>query len=368
METLKAQGKRSQGEIRRIHVVGAGVMGGDIAAWCALRGLEVTLQDRDAPVIDAACERARGLFAKRLRTKALRASAAARLIADPTGRGVPRADIVIEAIVENLEAKQSLFSVLEPRMREDAILASNTSALPLQDLAQGLMRPAQLIGLHFFNPVAAMPLVEIVRAQDSDPRVVERGAAFAKAIDKLPLIVKSAPGFLVNRVLAPYLIASLKASDEGYALVDIERAATRFGMPCGPLELADRIGLDVCLHVTKTLGQEVDFEAVRKRLTPLIDAGYLGKKSGRGIFVWKHDKPVLGGQRRPEMDAESEQREHTLAMRVLAPLLQECEAALAEGVVENADQLDAGVIFGTGFAPFRGGPLHYLHSNKTADS
>lgn len=361
MEALKAQGKGVKFKPRRVHVIGAGVMGGDIAAWCALRGYEVTLQDRAMEYIEPALQRAKKLFGKRLKTSALRKAASARLIPDLAGSGAKRADVVIEAIIEDLSAKQELFSSIEPTMRPDAILATNTSALPLEDLASPLKRPDQFIGLHFFNPVAALPLVEVIQAQSSNAETVKQGGAFVNAIGKFPLIAKSAPGFVVNRVLSPYLIEALKASDEGIALEEIDRAAIAFGMPMGPMETADQIGLDVCVHVTKTLGNPDELSLVEAKLNPMINAGKLGKKSGEGNYVWKKGKPV----RETTATNKSKSEQMALTERLIEPLLTECQAVLDGGVVENADLLDAGVIFGTGFAPFHGGPLHYQASKKT---
>ena len=358
METLKAQGKGVKFKPRRVHVIGAGVMGGDIAAWCALRGYEVTLQDRAMEYIEPALRRSKKLFGKRLKTSALRKAASTRLIPDLAGNGAKRADVVIEAIIEDLGAKQELFSIIEPIMRSDAILATNTSALPLEDLASSLKRPGQFIGLHFFNPVAALPSVEVIQAESSDIEIVKRGAAFVNAIGKFPLIANSAPGFVVNRVLSPYLIEALKASEEGITLEDIDRAAVAFGMPMGPMELADQIGLDVCVHVTKTLGRADELSLVEAKLNPMISAGKLGKKSGEGNYVWKNGKPI----RKQPSDHQSRSKQMELAERLIKPLLAECQSVLDDGVVENADLLDAGVIFGTGFAPFHGGPLHYRAS------
>ncbi|MBL8426315.1 MAG: enoyl-CoA hydratase/isomerase family protein, partial [Dechloromonas sp.] len=214
-ERLKGFGKDSDFKARRVHVIGAGVMGGDIAAWCALRGMTVTLQDQALERIAPALKRAQSLFAKKLRDPLKARAAFDRLIPDPQGDGVPHADVIIEAIFENVEAKHALFRALEPRMKPGAVLATNTSSLKLEDLRTVLQRPERLVGIHFFNPVSMMPLVEVVEAEGADPAAVQAACAFVKQIDKLPLPVKSAPGFLVNAVLAPYMLAAMRAVDEG---------------------------------------------------------------------------------------------------------------------------------------------------------
>ncbi|MCC7461456.1 MAG: enoyl-CoA hydratase/isomerase family protein [Gammaproteobacteria bacterium] len=352
-ERLKGLAGRDAARIRRVHVVGAGVMGGDIAAWCALRGLEVTLQDRELRYVEPALARAQALFARRIRDPAGRQAASARLRADVAGEGVPQADVVIEAIFEDLDAKRALYAALEPRMKSGAILATNTSSLPLEDLAARLADPARMIGLHFFNPVAQMPLIEIVQGQASGAAAVAAGLAFARRIDKLPLPCRSAPGFLVNRVLFPYLHEALHVASEGTPLTHIDAAAVDFGMPMGPIELADVVGLDVVLHVgeiiTRELGRETPpfVQALRQQ----VAAGRLGRKSGQGFYVWHNGRP------RRESAAGAPPLE--LADRLLLPLVNESVACLREGVVSEADLIDAGVIFGTGFAPFRGGPLAY---------
>lgn len=354
MERLKAMGKRSSFEARRVHVIGAGVMGGDIAAWCVLRGLEVTLQDREMQYIEPAIKRASSLFKKKLRTPDLIAGAKSRLIPDVEGRGVARADVVIEAIFENAEAKRELFSKIAPQMKEGAILATNTSAIPLDELAEVLDKPEQLIGLHFFNPVAKMPLVEVVYSENTDPEQVSKGASFCGQISRFPLPVKSSPGFLVNRVLAPYMRKAMQIHQQkGVPIEALDKAARDFGMPMGPVELADTVGLDVGLGVIQTLGGEGS-ESEAETLKGMVDEGKLGKKSGEGFYVWKDGKPVKEAGASEGINLES------LADELMEPYFNECKAALADGIVEDADVLDAGMVFGTGFAPFRGGPMHYL--------
>jgi 3-hydroxyacyl-CoA dehydrogenase / enoyl-CoA hydratase / 3-hydroxybutyryl-CoA epimerase len=358
-DRLKSAGGKSPMEIRHVHVVGAGVMGGDIAAWSALRGFTVTLQDRASEYIEPAIKRAADLFDKRVRDPAKNAATRERLRADVAGDGVAQADVVIEAIFENLEAKRELYARLEPRMKPGALLATNTSSIMLEPLADRLARPERLVGLHFFNPVAQMPLIEIVHADDTETSAVQAATAFARRLDKLPVPCRSAPGFMVNRVLTPYLNEAMYAAEEGVPLATIDRTAVRFGMPMGPIELADVVGLDVAAHVGEIIARELGRPAPQlPRLAALLAAKKLGKKSGEGFYLWQEGKAVKsgGGGRAPE-DLED---------RLILVLVNECVACLRERVVEDADLADAAVIFGTGFAPFRGGPLSFARARGVA--
>lgn len=358
METLKAQGKRSDFKARRVHVIGAGVMGGDIAAWCASRGLEVTLQDREMKYIEPALKRAQKLFKRKLKSPTAVAAAKSRLLADVEGKGVAQADVIIEAIFEDRDAKRDLFARVNREASRKAIIATNTSAIPLSELADVLDDPSRLIGLHFFNPVASMPLVEVVYdSKLSDADRINDGSSFATQIGKYALPVTSTPGFLVNRVLAPYMRNAMKMHREGIPKEALDKAAEQFGMPMGPVELADTVGLDVGLGVIKTLIGD-DAGEDRKVLEEMVASGKLGKKSGEGFYRWKDGKP----QR--EDDAHKGHDLDQLAAELMQPYFDECRSCLADQVVENADLLDAGMIFGTGFAPFRGGPLHYLESRN----
>jgi len=346
-ERLKGLGKDGDFRAAHVHVVGAGTMGGDIAAWCALRGLTVTLQDQNAERLAPAMQRAGKLFAQRLRDPRRVRDATDRLIPDVAGEGVARADVIVEAIFENVEAKRALFAALEKKAKAGAILATNTSSIPLEDIAHAMADPSRLIGLHFFNPVAKMMLVEIVVGRQTREALVPQAAAFVRQIDKLPLPVKSAPGFLVNRVLAPYLMAAMRCVDEGISPETVDESALAFGMPMGPIELADTVGLDICVAVGEMLGDDA---APPKKLMDAIAAGNLGRKSGRGFYAWVDGKPQKGAAGAiPE----------GLAGRLIEPFVAEAKSALAEQIVVDADLVDAGAIFGTGFAPFRGGPLHY---------
>jgi len=347
-ERLKACGRPADGiaPVARVHVVGAGVMGGDIAAWCALQGLTVTLQDQDAARIAPALGRAAQLYTRRLKDRRAARAAFDRLIPDPGGHGVARADVVIEAIVEQLDAKRALYRDIEPRLKPGALLATNTSSLSLEALREGLAQPQRLVGIHFFNPVARMPLVEVVRAHGGDAAAHARACAFVGAIGKLPLPVRDAPGFLVNAVLAPYLLAAMRAVDEGLSPATVDAAMTAFGMPMGPLELADTVGLDVALAA----GRQLAGQAQPPRcLAEHVARGELGRKTGRGFHAWRDGKVVRGAAgRAPD----------GLARRLAGLLADGTRRQVEAGVVADADLADAGVIFGTGYAPYTGGPLH----------
>jgi 3-hydroxyacyl-CoA dehydrogenase / enoyl-CoA hydratase / 3-hydroxybutyryl-CoA epimerase len=351
-DRLKALGSGESG-IKHVHVIGAGVMGGDIAAWCALRGMTVTLQDLDHARIAPAIKRAGELYKKKLKEAHLVQAAMDRLIPDVKGDGVAHCDLVIEAIVENAEIKKKVYAQIEPKLKPDAILATNTSSIPLQELSVGLMKPDRLVGIHFFNPVAMMMLVEIVEGPQTSADVMKRAQSFVKKIDKLPLPVKSAPGFLVNRILTPYMTEAQVMLEEGIPAETIDAAAKEFGMPMGPIELADTVGLDVGLAVGKELAKPTSPQP--KKIQELVAAGKLGKKSGEGFYKWVNGRPQkAAGSGTIDLAP--------LWMRMTLPAVNEAVACVREGIVADADLCDAGVIFGTGFAPHRGGPINYLKS------
>lgn len=348
-ERLKAFGKPSEAaiNIQHVHVVGAGAMGGDIAAWCALKEIKVTLQDQDRERIADAQGRAHTLFARRLKDARLQRAAMDRLIPDPLGHGVSHADLVIEAITENLEAKQALYARIEPRMKAEAVLATNTSSLSLQALGARLREPARLVGIHFFNPVAKMPLVEVVETTDLASATRATALAFVGKLGKLPLPVKDAPGFLVNAVLAPYMLEAMRCVDEGLTPETVDEAMKVFGMPMGPLELADTVGLDIAHAAGQQLAGE---QAIPHCLETHLSRKELGRKTGRGFYQWKDGKPIKKEPGTPPAE---------LAQRLISPLVDKTREQVAHGIIADADLADAGVIFGTGFAPFSGGPLHW---------
>jgi 3-hydroxyacyl-CoA dehydrogenase/enoyl-CoA hydratase/3-hydroxybutyryl-CoA epimerase len=360
-EMLKDAAPRGTFKPRKVHVIGAGTMGGDIAAWCVACGMQASLQDLDEAQIDKALARAKKLFKKRVRGKTAFDSAVARLIADPEGKHVKHADVIIEAVAEKLEVKQNVFADLEGKAKPGAVLATNTSSLKLEEIAAPLKDPGRLVGIHFFNPVAQLPLVEVVHGAGTREEEIGKACAFVTAINKLPLIVKSCPGFLVNRVLAPYMIEAVRLYQEGQPREKIDQAAEKFGMPMGPLELMDMVGLDICNKVGEELSLAPEGEGSQDNvLASLVKQGKLGKKTGRGFYQWEDGKP----KREPMEFSDTELTR--LGEKLMAPLLAEAARAEAEGVVADADHVDAGVIFGTGFAPFLGGPLHYAKTKDAA--
>ncbi len=358
-ERLKSKDSEVDFKAQHVHVIGAGVMGGDIAAWCVLQGLSVTLQDREPKFIAPAMKRAHKLFKRKLKQTRLITAAMDRLIPDHKALGVEKADVIIEAIVENAEAKITLFKELEPRIKDTAILASNTSSIPLDDISRQLKAPERLIGIHFFNPVAKMQLVEVVHSASTSSAWLDRATAFCRQISRLPVPVKSSPGFLVNRILTPYLLEAVALWEEGVTAEQIDRTAKSFGMPMGPVELADTVGLDICLSVAKNMADTLNI-TIPDTLQQMVDKGHLGKKSGRGFYTYDKGKP--GKNKNAPLSSMTD-----IEDRMILRILNECAACLREQIVEDADLLDAGMVFGTGFAPFRGGPMHYARARGLED-
>lgn len=350
-ERMKSFAKESDFKAKHVHVIGAGVMGGDIAAWCALRGLRVTLQDQSYEKIAPAIGRAQVLFKKKLRKTRPIQAAMDLLIADPDGHGLMHADVIIEAVFENLDVKQAIMKQVEARAKPTAIIATNTSSIPLDEINCIMNDPTRLVGIHFFNPVAKMELVEVVSSTKTAPDIAKSACAFVGQIGRLPLPVKSSPGFLVNRVLMPYLMECVQLLEEGCPPEVIDNAAKAFGMVMGPVELADTVGMDVCLAVAENLTSHFG-GTVPQKLRDMVSAGKLGRKSGEGFYRYVKGKPV-------KQRITNEKQDKEIAHRLILRMVNESAICLREGVVADADLLDGGMIFATGFAPFRGGPLHY---------
>jgi 3-hydroxyacyl-CoA dehydrogenase/enoyl-CoA hydratase/3-hydroxybutyryl-CoA epimerase len=348
--------------VKHVHVIGAGAMGGDIAAWCANQGLRVTLADMKPEPIAGAIKRAADLFGKIIRKKTDVRDALDRLIPDMTGEGARNADLIIEAVPEKLDLKQKVYAGLEPIMKPGAILATNTSSIPLQDLRTTLKSPERLLGLHFFNPVSRLQLVELVSHDTVDPQALATALRFVGAIDRLPLPVKSSPGFLVNRALTPYMLEAMVMLDEKMDKAVIDAAAEKFGMPMGPIELADQVGLDICLAVGDMLRSKFGDEALPPApdwLRDKVKKGELGRKTGKGFYEWTDGKAVKTPSPLQPTDE--------MIDRLVLPMSNVCVACLREGIVDNADVVDGAMIFGTGYAPFRGGPLNYARTRGAAN-
>jgi len=362
---LREQMKKLAGsgnKVSHVHVIGAGAMGGDIAAWCANQGLRVTLGDMKPEPIAGAMKRASDLFGKIMRKGTEIRDALDRLMPDLDGEGVRNADLIIEAVPEKLELKQKVYASLEPRMKPGAILATNTSSIPLQDLRTTLAKPERLVGLHFFNPVSRLQLVEVVSHDGSDPAMLKEALAFVGAIDRLPLPVKSSPGFVVNRALTPYMLEAMVMLDEKIDKRAIDAAAEKFGMPMGPIELADQVGLDICLAVGDMLRSKFgdQLPPTPAWLREKVARGELGRKTGKGFYAWKNGK----ADKAPASPSATQPTAEMID-RLILPMSNVCVACLREGIVDNADMVDGAMIFGTGYAPFRGGPLNYARSRGT---
>jgi 3-hydroxyacyl-CoA dehydrogenase/enoyl-CoA hydratase/3-hydroxybutyryl-CoA epimerase len=359
---LREQMKKLAGDgntISHVHVIGAGAMGGDIAAWCAHQDMRVTLADMKPEPIAGAIKRAADLFGKIMRKRTDIRDALDRLIPDLDGEGVRNADLIIEAVPEKLELKQKVYAALEPKMKPGAILATNTSSIPLQDLRATLARPERLVGLHFFNPVSRLQLVEVVSHDGSDPQMLKQALAFVGAIDRLPLPVKSSPGFLVNRALTPYMLEAMVMLDERIDKLTIDAAAEKFGMPMGPIELADQVGLDICLAVGDMLRSKFgdSLPPTPAWLREKVAKGELGRKTGKGFYIWKDGKAD-----KTSGSAATAPPTPEMIDRLILPMSNVCVACLREGIVDNAEGVDGAMIFGTGYAPFRGGPLNYART------
>jgi 3-hydroxyacyl-CoA dehydrogenase/enoyl-CoA hydratase/3-hydroxybutyryl-CoA epimerase len=364
---LREQMKKLAGSgntISHVHVIGAGAMGGDIAAWCAHRGMRVTLADMKPEPIAGAIKRAVDLYGKIIHKRTEQRDTLDRLIPDMDGEGVRNADLIIEAVPEKLELKQKVYASLEPKMRAGAILATNTSSIPLQDLRSTLQKPERLLGLHFFNPMSRLQLVEVVNHDGTDPQLLKQALAFVGAIDRLPLPVRSSPGFLVNRALTPYMLEAMVMLDEKIDKSVIDAAAEKFGMPMGPIELADQVGLDICLAVGDMLRSKFGdlLPPTPAWLREKVAKGELGRKTGRGFYVWKDGKAEKASP-----SATTEKPTDEMIDRLVLPMSNVCVACLREGIVDDADTVDGAMIFGTGYAPFRGGPLNYARTRGVED-
>ncbi|MFY0632195.1 MAG: enoyl-CoA hydratase/isomerase family protein [Vannielia sp.] len=359
-QKLKDAGRGEDG-IAHVHVIGAGAMGAEIAAMAAIKGKRVTLGDVETDPLGKALKHATEICKDKHLSRIETRDALDRLMPDPKGYGIASADLIIEAAPEKLDLKEKIYSGLKDRMKPGAILASNTSSLSVDSLATHAPDKPRFAGLHFFNPVSKVDLVEVVRGSATDDATANRLAAFCGAIGKLPARVADYPGFVVNRALTPYLMEAMVLMDEGVSKEVIDSAALRFGMPMGPVTLADQVGLDIGLHVAESLRDSLDtpMAEISDTLRAKVDAGELGKKTGQGFYDWSDGTP------HPDEDLSDAPED--LTDRLILPMLNACVEVLREGVAESEDQVDGAMIFATGFAPFRGGPMHYAHARGISD-
>lgn len=373
---LKIPGADGAGrKVGSLAVVGAGVMGAGIAQWSAARGYPVTLKDIAPEMLAKGLKAAEKIFRdaakRRIFTEAEATAGFDRI--KPIAADVPlhRVDLVIEAAVEKLELKQKIFRQLEARTDAHTVLATNTSALSIDAIASGLADPGRVVGIHFFNPVHRMQLVEIVRGPRTSPAALDTALQFVKAIGKLPVLVKDSPGFLVNRILLPYMVESIRLFNEGCDGQHLDRLMLDFGMPMGPMRLSDEVGLDVAQHVATDLQNRLPKPVpINDTLVKMIAKGWLGKKSGRGFYVFSAKK---GAKEQPNRELGflqtsgkgAGQDAATLVDRMILVMVNEAARCLEEGVVEAPEDVDFGMIFGTGWAPFRGGPLRYADTLGT---
>jgi 3-hydroxyacyl-CoA dehydrogenase/enoyl-CoA hydratase/3-hydroxybutyryl-CoA epimerase len=359
----------SKKKVEKVGVLGAGVMGAGIAQWCSARGLTVRLKDIKPEFVAAGMKRiedANREGVKRHKLSALDAQHGWERVHPTTDyTGFHDCDLVIEAVLERIEIKRPLYQELTPRLREDCFVASNTSAIPIDDLAEATGRPERFVGIHFFNPVHKMPLVEVVRGSKTSPEVVAAAVEFAKQLKKIPIVVKGSPGFLVNRLLMPYLNEAGMMLEEGVGIQEIDRAMLDFGMPMGPLRLIDEVGIDVAVDVAGELAAAFKGRMnVAPILRKLHEAGLKGRKGGAGFYIYKGKKERLNRKIRKMLGHPREPlSKEAIQKRLIGVMIEEAKRCLSEGVVAGEEDIDTGMIFGTGFPPFRGGLVKYARDS-----
>jgi|UniRef100_UPI0037833AD1 3-hydroxyacyl-CoA dehydrogenase/enoyl-CoA hydratase/3-hydroxybutyryl-CoA epimerase len=347
-------------------VIGAGVMGAGIAHTLASRGVRVLMTDVTSDSLARGLERIHGLVSdaarRRLVSKVQARDTLDRISTTHTPVPLNRHHLVIEAATESMELKKKIFADLAARVSSDTILATNTSALSVAELAKTVPHPERVIGLHFFNPVHRMPLVEIITLPETSPDVLATAISFVQKAGKTPVVVKDSPGFLVNRILMPYLMEAVRLHENGIPVKDIDEAMLEFGMPMGPMRLLDEIGIDVAAHVAKTLAAAFPERFPQSNaLNKMVAVGHLGKKAGLGFYRYENGKEIALGRHADVPRHESIQTNLALLIS------QEAMRCLKEGIARNADDIDLAMVLGTGYPPFRGGPITFARDTGIID-
>ena len=360
--------------VERATVIGAGVMGAGIAQWLAARGVSVMLRDINTDAVGRGMGTVAKLFAdgtKRRTFTPVEARAAMDRISPVVELpSLRRADVIIEAAVEKMDLKKDIFRKLEQLAGPDTILATNTSALSVTELAESLCAAERVVGIHFFNPVHRMQLVEVIHTPRTDAEVVRRALKFVQAMGKLPVLVKDSPGFVVNRVLMPYLVEAARLFEAGAEVAELDEAMLDFGMPMGPLRLVDEVGTDVSLHVAETLASHYHRRmAVPEVLGKLVKGGHLGRKSGEGFYLHKGKEASVGesAERFVKDDSAANLDRVDLELRMVLLMVNEAARCVEEGIVSGPEDVDFAMIMGAGFAPFRGGPLRHADTLGVAN-
>ena len=354
-------------KVNKTAVIGAGVMGAGITQWISSRGIRVLLKDIKSEFVANGIKTISNLYSAAVKKRVMTKSEASSKFDNvtPITESLPMktVDLVVEAAVEQLDIKQNLFAELETLVRDDTILATNTSALSIVDVAEKMEHKERVVGIHYFNPVHKMKLVEVVKGECTSDETVLKATQFVKKTGKLPVIVKDSPGFLVNRILMPYLIEAVHLANGGNDIEHTDKLLRKFGMPMGPFRLIDEVGGDVCQHVADDLLNRLNTKFPNSNLLRrMIEEGNLGKKSGQGFYKYSKGKSngACDVPRNSTFRLQCENEE--IVDRLILVMINEAVRCLEEEVVASPKDVDFGMIMGTGWAPFRGGPIRYLDS------
>lgn len=356
-------------EVKRAAVLGAGIMGGGIGWAFSSKNIPVRVKDVREEALLGALRAANDVYASEVKRRKMKPRAASRAISRISVgldyAGFRNADLIVEAVVEKMDVKKSVLAEVEGLARPDTVLATNTSGLSINEMASALKRPEKFGGLHFFNPVHRMPLVEIIRGSSTSDSTIATLFAVARRLGKTPILVRDMPGFLVNRILIPYMLEAARMIEEGVPVEKVDAVAEKFGMPMGPARLADEVGLDIGLHVANHLEQSFgERMKVPDILRKMVDAGLLGKKNSKGFYLHSTDRKGKPSTEINEgvarfVTSRSNLSNSEIESRLFLTMYLEAVRCLEDKVVERPDDVEIGMIFGTGFPPFRGGLLRW---------